>query len=175
MNFNIGDVANAFKLKAADSIASGMQRVADKATKLRGQGRMRLPNPKSPPPAPRLRGWSIRCSSGARWPSSSGRSQPEPLKRPPPKARSTSPATWPPAWPKRLSKVPPLPVKKSCPKLQRPNPARRAKWLRVGPHHASPPVARAPGAQRRLIEPMLPVALRLAMHLAKRFEMRVKA
>lgn len=32
MNFNIGDVANAFKLKAADSIASGMQRVADKAT-----------------------------------------------------------------------------------------------------------------------------------------------
>jgi hypothetical protein len=32
MNFNIGDVANAFKLKAADSIATGMQRVADKAT-----------------------------------------------------------------------------------------------------------------------------------------------
>jgi len=32
MNFNIGDVANAFKLKAADSIASGMQRAADKVT-----------------------------------------------------------------------------------------------------------------------------------------------
>jgi hypothetical protein len=31
MNFNIGDVANAFKLKAADSVASGMQRVTDTA------------------------------------------------------------------------------------------------------------------------------------------------
>ena len=31
MNFNLGDVANAFKLKAADSVASGMQRVTEKA------------------------------------------------------------------------------------------------------------------------------------------------
>jgi len=31
MNFNIGDVANAFKLKAADSVAQGMQRVTEKA------------------------------------------------------------------------------------------------------------------------------------------------
>lgn len=31
MNFNMGDVANAFKLKAADSVASGMQRVSEKA------------------------------------------------------------------------------------------------------------------------------------------------
>ena len=31
MNFNIGDVANAFKLKAADSIAASVQRAADKA------------------------------------------------------------------------------------------------------------------------------------------------
>ena len=31
MNFNIGDMANAFKLKAADSVASGMQRVTEKA------------------------------------------------------------------------------------------------------------------------------------------------
>lgn len=31
MNFNIGDVANAFKLKTADSIASGVQRAAEKA------------------------------------------------------------------------------------------------------------------------------------------------
>ena len=31
MNFNIGDVANAFKLKAADSVASGVQRVTEKA------------------------------------------------------------------------------------------------------------------------------------------------
>jgi hypothetical protein len=30
MNFNIADVANAFKLKAADSVASGLQRAADK-------------------------------------------------------------------------------------------------------------------------------------------------
>jgi hypothetical protein len=31
MNFNIGDVANALKLKAADSVYSGMQRVTEKA------------------------------------------------------------------------------------------------------------------------------------------------
>ncbi len=31
MNFNMGDVANAFKLKVADSVAGGAQRVADKA------------------------------------------------------------------------------------------------------------------------------------------------
>jgi len=31
MNFNIGDVANAFKLKAADSVAQGVQRVTDTA------------------------------------------------------------------------------------------------------------------------------------------------
>ena len=31
MNFNLGDVANAFKLKAADSVAHGMQRVTEKA------------------------------------------------------------------------------------------------------------------------------------------------
>jgi hypothetical protein len=31
MNFNIGDVANALKLKAADSMASGVQRVTEKA------------------------------------------------------------------------------------------------------------------------------------------------
>ena len=32
MNFNLGDVANALKLKAADSVASGVQRVTEKAT-----------------------------------------------------------------------------------------------------------------------------------------------
>jgi uncharacterized protein (DUF885 family) len=32
MNFNLGDVANAFKLKAADSVASGMQMVSERAT-----------------------------------------------------------------------------------------------------------------------------------------------
>ncbi len=32
MNFNIGDVANALKLKAADTVFSGVQRVTDKAT-----------------------------------------------------------------------------------------------------------------------------------------------
>jgi uncharacterized protein (DUF885 family) len=31
MNFNMGDVANAFKLKAADTMASGMQKVSEKA------------------------------------------------------------------------------------------------------------------------------------------------
>ncbi len=32
MNFNIGDVANAFKLKAADTVASGVQKVTEKAS-----------------------------------------------------------------------------------------------------------------------------------------------
>lgn len=32
MNFNIGDVANAFKLKAADTVVSGMQKAAEKAS-----------------------------------------------------------------------------------------------------------------------------------------------
>ena len=32
MNFNIGDVANAFKLKAADSVASGMQMASERAS-----------------------------------------------------------------------------------------------------------------------------------------------
>lgn len=32
MNFNFGDVANAFKLKAADTMMSGVQKVAEKAT-----------------------------------------------------------------------------------------------------------------------------------------------
>jgi hypothetical protein len=36
MNFNMGDVANAFKLKVADSLAGGAQRVADKARTFSG-------------------------------------------------------------------------------------------------------------------------------------------
>lgn len=36
MNFNMGDVANAFKLKVADSMAGGVQRVADKARSFSG-------------------------------------------------------------------------------------------------------------------------------------------
>ncbi len=32
MNFNMGDVANAFKLKAADTVASGVQKVTEKAS-----------------------------------------------------------------------------------------------------------------------------------------------
>jgi hypothetical protein len=31
MNFNLGDVANAFKLKAADTVFTGVQKVAEKA------------------------------------------------------------------------------------------------------------------------------------------------
>ena len=36
MNFNMGDVANAFKLKVADSVAGGVQRVAEKARTFSG-------------------------------------------------------------------------------------------------------------------------------------------
>ncbi len=32
MNFNLGDVANAFKLKAADSVASGMEKASERAS-----------------------------------------------------------------------------------------------------------------------------------------------
>jgi hypothetical protein len=37
MNFNMGDVANAFKLKVADSMAGGVQRMADKAKTFAGR------------------------------------------------------------------------------------------------------------------------------------------
>ena len=36
MNFNMGDVANAFRLKVADSVAGGVQKVADKARTFSG-------------------------------------------------------------------------------------------------------------------------------------------
>jgi len=36
MNFNMGDVANAFKLKVADTVAGGVQKVADKAKTFAG-------------------------------------------------------------------------------------------------------------------------------------------
>ncbi len=36
MNFNMGDVANAFKLKVADSVAGGVQRATDKAREFSG-------------------------------------------------------------------------------------------------------------------------------------------
>ena len=36
MNFNMGDVANAFKLKVADSVAGGVQKAADKARTFSG-------------------------------------------------------------------------------------------------------------------------------------------
>lgn len=45
MNFNIGEVANAFKLQATDSLASGMQRAADSMTKAASA-------PSSPHPEP---------------------------------------------------------------------------------------------------------------------------
>ena len=38
MNFNMGDVANAFKLKVADTVAGGVQRAADKAKTFSGLG-----------------------------------------------------------------------------------------------------------------------------------------
>ena len=58
MNFNMGDVANAFKLKVADSMAGGMQNAAKKATSFSG---LEIPPSsfdmdkaaESPPPQPR--------------------------------------------------------------------------------------------------------------------------
>ena len=53
MNFNMGDVANAFKLKVADSVAGGVQGMADKAKTFAG---LEVPTrtaskPKAPPKA----------------------------------------------------------------------------------------------------------------------------
>ena len=54
MNFNIGDVANAFKLKAADSFASGMQRAADKVSQTVTPAPEPVPEPEpEPEPAPK--------------------------------------------------------------------------------------------------------------------------
>jgi hypothetical protein len=92
MNFNMGDVANAFKLKAADTVMSGVQKVTDTAAGAagavsgggRGDGRglghgvdgfgrgigrdasARPPRPRRRPAAAPAPGWSIRCSGGAR-------------------------------------------------------------------------------------------------------------
>ena len=92
MNFNMGDVANALKLKAADTVFSGAQKVGEKARRAppgavsdaarRGRAprqpraaRKRAPRRGDATPAP---AWSIRSSGGARSPSSSSRSPPPP-------------------------------------------------------------------------------------------------
>ena len=78
MNFNIGDVANAFKLKAADSVASGVQRVTEKAAStaktlsdaastVGNAAAGRCPNrPRTGNRPPAWRRWWTRCSCGAR-------------------------------------------------------------------------------------------------------------
>jgi hypothetical protein len=74
MNFNMGDVANALKLKAADTVVTGVQKVAETAAGAAGRcrawrGRPRgarhpaqgRPSQGRPGPA-----WWTRCSGGAR-------------------------------------------------------------------------------------------------------------
>ena len=84
MNFNMGDVANAFKLKTADSGRPVRKRSArsphPRPTRIRSPQARARPPPRrsrrqvdSPRPAS-----SIRCSGGARSPSNSSRSQPAP-------------------------------------------------------------------------------------------------
>jgi hypothetical protein len=83
MNFNMGDVANAFKLKVADSVAGGVQRVADKARTFSGLevpptsfgAASPPPNPKPGRPPHRRPAWWTRCSGGVHSPSSSRRSR----------------------------------------------------------------------------------------------------
>jgi hypothetical protein len=77
MNFNMGDIANAFKLKAADTVMSGVQKVTETAAWRRVWLRWR-PTPHRPPPkkclrarprprrAPRRPAWWTRCSGGVR-------------------------------------------------------------------------------------------------------------
>jgi hypothetical protein len=78
MNFNMGDVANAFKLKVADSVAGGVQRVADKARTFSGlevpptsfgagkpAAKSTAAKAKAPAAASRPVWWT-RCSGGAR-------------------------------------------------------------------------------------------------------------
>jgi hypothetical protein len=85
MNFNMGDVANAFKLKAADTVM-GVQKAAETAAGAAGtvsgvagaarRKAAKVANSASkaePRPA-----WWTRCSGGARSRSSSSRSPPAP-------------------------------------------------------------------------------------------------
>jgi hypothetical protein len=80
MNFNMGEVANAFKLKT-DGVATVRKRPARKPPPRPTRIRMPQTRPRPPPitvrsqvDSPRL-ALSIRCSGGARSPSNSSRSQ----------------------------------------------------------------------------------------------------
>ncbi len=55
MNFNMGDVANAFKLKVADTVAGGMQKAADKARTFPGLEVPPTSYDKGTKPAPKAR------------------------------------------------------------------------------------------------------------------------
>ncbi|MDP3170599.1 MAG: hypothetical protein Q8M91_09675, partial [Polaromonas sp.] len=55
MNFNMGDVANAFKLKVADTVAGGVQKAADKARTFSGLEVPPTSYDKGPKPAPKTR------------------------------------------------------------------------------------------------------------------------
>ncbi len=55
MNFNMGDVANAFKLKVADTVAGGVQKAADKARTFSGLEVPPTSYDKGTKPAPRSR------------------------------------------------------------------------------------------------------------------------
>ena len=75
MNFNIGDMANALKLKAADTVFSGVQRVTDKAASTaqsisevasEAQNVAKKVRKAAKPAAPLLLAWWTRCNSGGR-------------------------------------------------------------------------------------------------------------
>ena len=86
MNFNMGEVANAFKLKTPDSAMTGAQKASEKRRTRarqrelgrRGHEQGRRQEERARPTGSPRPASSTRCSGGARSPSSSSRSQPAP-------------------------------------------------------------------------------------------------
>jgi hypothetical protein len=112
MNFNMGDVANALKLKAADTVVSGVQKAAETAASCRlarvGRGGRRTPQggvanrPARPSPAgvvDPLQWWGSLTQQFQQIAASAMK---DAARRPP----STPPKTWPPAWPRKHSRRP---------------------------------------------------------------------
>jgi hypothetical protein len=64
MNFSMGDVANAFKLKAADTVMGGVQKAADTAKGLAGFGASPSPSASAKKPAAKKTGKAAASSAG---------------------------------------------------------------------------------------------------------------
>src|SRR2546422_5185106 len=72
MNFNMGDVANAFKLKVADSVAGGVQHVADKAKTFAGLEVPAAPDAQAEPAAGKAAAAQAKSAPSAKAPAAGG-------------------------------------------------------------------------------------------------------